>query len=110
MAKRSLATGLILPPARAGMTANRWLYSTLRAEILAGGLRPGMRLPSTRDLGRQYRLARGTVVAAYEQLAAEGYVDSTTGSGTYVSRVLPEDLLEAGRTAKPSPVTPAPRP
>lgn len=79
--------------------AYRWLYSALRTEILEGRLRPGARLPGTRDLARQYGLSRGTIVTAFEQLKAEGYVDGSVGSGTYVSKVLPEDLLEVRRAA-----------
>jgi GntR family transcriptional regulator/MocR family aminotransferase len=69
----------------------------LRARILEGGLRPGARLPATRDLARQYGLARGTIVNAYEQLKSEGYVDGSVGSGTYVSRILPDELLQVPR-------------
>jgi GntR family transcriptional regulator/MocR family aminotransferase len=50
-------------------------------------------LPATRDLARQYGLARGTIVNAFEQLASEGYIEGSVGSGTYVSKVLPEELL-----------------
>jgi GntR family transcriptional regulator / MocR family aminotransferase len=70
-----------------------WLYGALRTEILQGHLRPGTRLPATRDLAAQYGLSRGTVVTAFEQLKSEGYVQGTVGSGTFVSEVLPDDLL-----------------
>jgi GntR family transcriptional regulator/MocR family aminotransferase len=53
-----------------------------------------MRLPATRDLARQYGFSRGTIVNAFDQLASEGYVEGSVGSGTYVSRVLPERLLQ----------------
>lgn len=106
MAKRITSFQLSLPPRNPGTPAYRWLYSSLRNEILYGRLRPGTRLPSTRDLASQYRLARGTIINAFEQLKAEGYVDGTVGSGTYVSRVLPERLLhvaaaQRGRIAAP---------
>jgi GntR family transcriptional regulator / MocR family aminotransferase len=93
MAKLTTAFGLALPPRNPGVPAYRWLYVSLRAEILHGRLRPGARLPSTRDLASQYRLARGTIVNAFEQLKSEGYVDGSVGSGTHVSKVLPEKLL-----------------
>ena len=83
-----------LPPRRTGMPAYRWLYTALRSEILSGRLRPGTRLPATRDLARQYALARGTIVNAFDQLRSEGYIEGAVGSGTYVSRVLPEALFE----------------
>ena len=94
MAKQTGVFELVLAPRRANVPAYRWLYESLRAEILGGRLRPGTRLPSTRDLAAQYALARGTIVNAFEQLKSEGYLDGTVGSGTYVSNVLPEKLLQ----------------
>jgi GntR family transcriptional regulator/MocR family aminotransferase len=84
-------------PARGDTSLYRWLYDELRSAILQGRLRPGSRLPATRDLARSYRLSRATIVTAFEQLKSEGYVEGKTGSGTYVSKVLPEDLLEVAR-------------
>ncbi len=88
---------LALPHRPRGVPAYRWLYDSLRGEILAGRLRPGSRLPGTRDLAEQYGLARGTIVNAFEQLRSEGYVEGSVGSGTYVSAVLPDELLHAPR-------------
>ncbi len=93
MAKLATAFDLALPPSDPGVPAYRWLYASLRAEMLSGRLRPGARLPSTRDLASQFGLARGTIVNAFEQLKSEGYVEGSVGSGTYVSKVLPEKLL-----------------
>jgi GntR family transcriptional regulator / MocR family aminotransferase len=59
------------------------------------GLKPATRLPSSRDLARQYGVSRGTVVAAFEQLQAEGYLRSRIGAGTYVCDWLPDDILLA---------------
>jgi GntR family transcriptional regulator/MocR family aminotransferase len=83
-----------LRPPDAGATAWRWLYAEVRREILDGRLQPGTRLPSTRAFGTQYGLSRGTIVAAFAQLHAEGYVEGRLGSGTYVSTVLPDNLLD----------------
>src|SRR5262245_42099625 len=106
MAKRTSALELMLPPRERGMPAYRWLYAALRAEILEGRLRPGSRLPGTRDLGHQYGLSRGTIVSAFDQLESEGYVEGSVGSGTYVSRVLPDDLLQVRRAVSaPVPLT-----
>jgi len=80
------------PPASGGLS--RWLYGELRAAILDGRLRPGARLPATRDLASAYHLSRATIVTAFDQLKSEGYVEGRTGSGTYVSEVLPEHLLD----------------
>lgn len=71
------------------------LYAQLRDAILAGQLAPGVRLPSSRMLAASQGVARGTVVSAYEQLIAEGYLQSRGGSGTRVSAVLPDSLLAA---------------
>lgn len=100
MTKRSTAFELALPLRESAIPAYRWLYESLRSEILEGRLRPGTRLPASRDLGRQYGLARGTIVNAFEQLKAEGYVQGSIGSGTYVSSVLPEDLLQVQPTLR----------
>jgi len=88
----SLPLNLTAPPADASLY--RWLYDALRAAILDGRLRPGSRLPASRDLADAYRLSRATIVAAFDQLKAEGYVEGRHGSGTYVSQVLPDQLLQ----------------
>ncbi len=62
----------------------RQLYRALRAGILDGVVRPGTRLPATRTLACELGLSRTTVLLAYEQLAAEGYLDGRRGSGSYV--------------------------
>ena len=72
------------------------LYEELRRSILNGQMAPGAALPATRALAGEYGVARGTVVAVYEQLRAEGYLRSHGGSGTFVNVRLPEDLLLAG--------------
>ena len=97
MAKRTTSFELMLPVRDPETPAYRWLYEALRAEILEGRLRPGARLPGTRDLADQYGLSRGTIVNAFEQLKSEGYVEGSVGSGTRVSKVLPEELLHAPR-------------
>ncbi len=56
-------------------------------------MRPGTRLPGTRDLAGQYGLSRGTIVDAFEQLKSEGYLEGSVGSGTYVSKILPDELF-----------------
>ncbi|QNI36630.1 MocR-like pyridoxine biosynthesis transcription factor PdxR [Edaphobacter albus] len=97
MAKRSGLTEILLGERAENESAYRWLYGALRREILEGRLRPGTRLPATRDLAREHGLSRGTIVTAFEELKSEGYIEGSTGSGTYVSKVLPEELLEVRR-------------
>ncbi len=78
------------------------IYAALRAAILAGRLRPGVRLPSTRTLARDLGAARNTIVGAFEQLVVEGYLVSRVGDGTRVAATLPETLLHARRSAAPA--------
>lgn len=61
------------------------IQDRVRAAIRDGRLAAGERLPSTRRLAEQLGVSRGTVVDVYEQLLAEGYVESTAGSGTRVA-------------------------
>ena len=73
----------------------RQLYFAIREAILSGRLKPGQRLPASRSLAADLKLSRNTVVTAFDQLVAEGYIDGRTGAGTYVSSTLPEELLNA---------------
>ena len=73
----------------------RQLYENLRQAILAGQLAAGTRLPSTREIASELGLSRNTVMNAFEQLLAEGYVEGHVGSGTFVSQALPDELLTA---------------
>jgi GntR family transcriptional regulator/MocR family aminotransferase len=70
------------------------LEHALRCAIRDGRLLPGTRLPSTRDLATELELARNTVSAAYEQLAAEGFLAARQGSGTVVSE-LPQTVADS---------------
>ncbi|WP_020653723.1 MocR-like pyridoxine biosynthesis transcription factor PdxR [Massilia niastensis] len=76
----------------------RQLYSRLKGAILGGALAPGARLPATRDLCRLLGVSRQTVLAAYDQLSAEGYLRGGVGQGTFVDTALP-----AGREETPAP-------
>ncbi|MBV8476100.1 MAG: PLP-dependent aminotransferase family protein [Acidobacteria bacterium] len=97
MPRQTSSLPLSLPPPASGMSLYRWLYEELRSAILEGRLHSGARLPATRDLARVYRLSRATIVTAFEQLRSEGYVEGKPGSGTYVTHVLPDRLLEVGQ-------------
>ena len=76
---------------------HRQLYGKLRAVILAGRIAPGAQIPSSRDLAQELGVARNTVLNAVEQLITEGYLQGEQGSGTYVTRTLPDDTLRAPR-------------
>src|SRR5579859_1392499 len=71
----------------------RQVYNGLRSAILKGHLGAGTRLPATRILASELGVSRNTVVTAFDQLLAEGYIEGRVGDGTYVSRVLPDELL-----------------
>lgn len=63
----------------------RQVYLGLRKAVVSGSLRGGEKLPSTRDLAEQLGVSRTSVLAAYDQLLAEGFAVGRKGSGTYVS-------------------------
>lgn len=86
----------------------RQLYEGLRCGILDGTLAAGVRVPATRRLAGELGVSRNTVLNAYEQLLAEGYLEGKAGSGTYVPRTLPEELLQV-RPAAPAQPAPPPR-
>jgi GntR family transcriptional regulator / MocR family aminotransferase len=71
----------------------RQLYNWLREAILSGQLAAGTRLPSTRSLASDLAVSRNTVLIAFEQLLAEGYVEGRIGAGTYVTNSLPDEML-----------------
>jgi GntR family transcriptional regulator / MocR family aminotransferase len=79
-------------------TLAKWLYAELRAAILDGRLKPGLRLPASRDFARRYGISRGTVVNAFERLQDDGYLTSQVGIGTKVSaKVLPDEATRRSR-------------
>ena len=79
--------------ADAGEPTYRQLLRLMQHAILAGQLPPGTKLPSSRALAAELSIARNTVVHVYDQLQAEGYVISSTGSGTYVADTRPQNVV-----------------
>ena len=65
--------------------------------ILSGALPPGHKLPSSRKLAEQLGLARNTVVLAYQQLIAEGYLIGQVRSGIFVDAKMLETRVGSGR-------------
>lgn len=63
----------------------RQLYTQIRDHILSGTLHRGAKLPSTRALALDLAVSRNVVLEAYEQLLAEGYLETQVGSGSYVA-------------------------
>jgi GntR family transcriptional regulator / MocR family aminotransferase len=70
----------------------RQLYEAIRQAILDGRIGPGIQLPPTRELAEVLGVSRQTVLNAYTQLMAEGYLSGTVGKGTFVSEHLPITL------------------
>jgi GntR family transcriptional regulator/MocR family aminotransferase len=72
-----------------GQPLFRQLYAAIKQAILSGAMQPGMQLPPSRDFCRSLSISRQTVLNAYEQLLAEGYLLGSVGKGTYVNHHLP---------------------
>lgn len=68
------------------------IYLYIRDEIRTGGLKAGIRLPSTRVLAEHLKVSRSTTLMAYEQLLAEGYIESVPCRGYFIARM--EELVE----------------
>src|SRR5215470_7098196 len=77
----------------------RQIHAAIRAMVLDGTLPPGARLPSSRALAEGWGLARNTVVAGFEQLVAEGFLNPSRGAGVFVADVVGARL--APRLTKP---------
>ena len=88
------------------------IYVAIRDGIASGKLSPGMRLPASRQLARAARVARNTVLNAYDELRRQGVVVSRRGSGTVISATISARLAADARSAaKVRPVRPpAPEP
>jgi GntR family transcriptional regulator/MocR family aminotransferase len=78
-----------------GRSLREQLEDELRHAIRGGRLPIGTALPASRVLARELGVARGVVVEAYEQLAAEGYLEARQGSGTRVRATRPPDAAVA---------------
>src|SRR5690348_3350430 len=63
------------------------LIRALKGAILDGRVAAGARLPASRSLAREIDVSRNTVLAAYEQLQAEGFLLGRVGSGSFVANV-----------------------
>lgn len=85
------------------------VYQQIKAhiinEIRRGRLLPGAVLPGTRMLAQQLRVNRNTVIQAYEQLTAEGWIVTRYKSGTRISDTLPGNTaVDAPEVDTPSPI------
>lgn len=64
---------------------------SLAGDIRRGRLRPGDRLPGSRRLAASLRVHRNTVLVALAELVAEGWIETTPGRGTFVTRDIPDE-------------------
>ena len=105
MDESSQPVEVLLSVSRVGpRTLGAQIEDQLRTAIREGALRPGARVPSTRDLARQLGVSRRIAVDAYAQLAAEGYLSLRQGARPRVS------ATAAANGAAAEPVRPAARP
>ncbi|PXX98356.1 MocR-like pyridoxine biosynthesis transcription factor PdxR [Halomonas sp. LBP4] len=96
----SEALGLELASPTSAPLAQR-LYQTLRRWVQEGRLVSGQRLPSSRRLARELSLGRNTVLAAIDQLIAEGFLESRPGAGTFVADVAFESVTSQSGETRP---------
>ncbi len=90
---------------RQGLT--RQLYEALRQRVLDGRLVSGTRLPASRDLAAALAISRNSVVRAYDQLYAEGFIEGRVGDGTYVAQLpTPKKLSTKPSTGLPTGLSP----
>ena len=61
------------------------IYSQIKAQIIAGRLRPGEALPSIRALAKDLKISVITTKRAYDELEAEGFIDTVAGKGCFVA-------------------------
>ncbi len=84
-----------------GLAVNRQIYQVVRAAILSHALPVGLQLPSSRELARELAMSRNTVTHAYEQLIAEGYLETRTGAGTFIADTVPDQIADIAGAGTP---------
>jgi GntR family transcriptional regulator/MocR family aminotransferase len=89
--------------ASSGTPLYRQVYKAVRQGILDGQFPAGARLPATRSLAGELGVSRNTILLAFGQLLAEGYLEGKVGAGTYVSRVLPDQFFQASESPRTGP-------
>jgi GntR family transcriptional regulator/MocR family aminotransferase len=104
---RPLMRAAIVVDNASSIPLHRQIYEAWRRGILAGRFRQGDRVPSSRELAQALRVSRSTVTQAYEQLFAEGYLETAHGSGTFVrgdlhDHTLPAPATQRTKTASPT--------
>jgi DNA-binding transcriptional regulator YhcF (GntR family) len=67
------------------MPISRQIADQIATQCVSGGLRPGERLPSVRELARELAVNQNTVLRVYERLCGEGLLEMRHGQGTFVA-------------------------
>jgi GntR family transcriptional regulator / MocR family aminotransferase len=88
---------------------HRQIYDAYRTTIAGRNLRPGEKVPSSRDLALQLGVSRVPVLNAYAQLLAEGYLESRSGSGTFVSSSMTDQLTSCKHNGHQAKIHSGPR-
>jgi len=87
---------LPIPLERGGeQTLQEQIYRFIRDQVLSGGYRNGLQLPSTRELAEGLKVSRNTTLLAYQWLASEGYIETRQGAGTFTRQVISETVERA---------------
>lgn len=99
--KRQYQSVAMTPDAPAPARITQRICEAIKGQIASGRLGPGARLPSTRSLAAEWGVSRTTVTAAYEQLIAEGYLETRQRARARVAQGL------GPQAAVPGPPAPA---
>lgn len=70
-----------------GVPVYEQIYEFIKREIRKGNIKTGERLPSTRNMSSYLQVSRSTVLASYEQLLAEGYIEARERKGYYAIEI-----------------------
>ncbi len=101
---------LIAVDRNAAKPLHRQIYDVFRAMIIARNFQPGQKIPSSRALASELGISRIPVLGAYAQLLAEGYFESRSGAGTFVSTSLPDKMTSCEyRDSEPAEARSGPR-
>ncbi len=95
---------LLLAPGDSASPIHLRLFKRMRELIIEGALTPGAKLPSSRSLSKSLGISRNSVLAAFDQLCADGWLETRAGSGAYVSRTPPSRSASAAPREAPAAV------
>lgn len=87
-----------------GLPLSKRISEAIGRDIRRGRFRPGDILPSSRALSQSLSVHRNTVLAAYEELTEQGYIETQAGRGTFVSESIPDPLRAERKRGRESPL------